>query len=395
VALWVALFLNQGPVYTPLTLAAILVAIFLQEARLGPRIVAIAVASFYASLSRWTWFPAPGVWGVLIDLCLFYPKREGAWYRRLAPTFLIGLMGSLPGFLAIINRFIAPNTTTFSLSQPLLWYRLLPNATYSAGILQGIAIVAVPIALLLIWLLASRRWKLDWLQILAVGGALAGTFIAGLVASTKIGGGSNLHNLDMFLVTLVFLIGIYLVTTKSFTPGAWPVWARVLVAITILIPSWYVLSQGSPLTLPVEGDVQKALEKMQGKIERAQVHGEVLFMDQRQLLTFGYLEGINLVPDYEKKYVMDQAMAGNVTFFQQFYRDLADQRFTLIVSEPLFKRSQDRTDAFGEENNAWVQWVSRPLLCYYKPSEKLKKVRVHLMVPREDVTECLEKFPPE
>ena len=133
---------------------------------------------------------------------------------------------------------------------------------------------------------------------------------------------------------------------------------------------------------------------MQGKIERAQTRGEVLFMDQRQLLTFGYLEDIKLVPEYEKKYVMDQAMAGNAAFFQQFYRDLADQRFALIVSEPLFTRSQDRSDAFGEENNAWVQWVSRPLLCYYKPSEKLKKVKVHLMVPREDVTECLEKFPP-
>jgi hypothetical protein len=303
-------------------------------------------------------------------------------------------VGSLSGLLANINRFIAPKTTTLSLSQPLLWYRLLPNATYSPGILQGIAIAVGPVVLFLIWLIASRRWKLDWLQILVVVGALAGTLIAGLIASTKIGGGSNLHNLDMFLVTLVFLVGIYFVRTKSLTPGAWPAWTRVLVTLAILIPSWFVLSQGEPFTLPAEEDIQKALVKMQNKIERAQTRGEVLFMDQRQLLTFGYLEDINLVPEYEKKYVMDQAMAGNAAFFQQFYRDLADQRFSLIVSEPLFTRYQDRSDAFGEENNAWVQWVSRPLLCYYKPSEKLKIVKVYLMVPQEDVTECLEKFPP-
>jgi len=34
-------------------------------------------------------------------------------------------------------------------------------------------------------------------------------------------------------------------------------------------------------------------------------------MDQRQLLTFGYVPKIPLVDDYEKKYMMDTAMTGD------------------------------------------------------------------------------------
>ncbi len=395
VALWVALFLNQGPIYTPLVLAAIVVAIFIQEPRLWLRSTSVALASFYAGLSRWTWVSAPAIWGVLIDVCLFYPRREGAWYRRLAPTALIALLGSLPGVLANLDRFTAPQTTTLSLSQPLLWYRLLPSATYERGILVGLAIATGPLLLLLIWLIVSRRWELDWLQIIAVAGAVAGTLVAGLVASTKIGGGSNLHNLDMFLVTLVMLVGIFLATAKPFTLRNWPAWTQVFVVLAILIPSLSILSLASPLNLPAGEDVQNALQKMQRKIDSKLAEGEILFMDQRQLLTFGYIEGVELVPEYEKKYVMDQAMAGNADYFKQFYQDLAERRFSLIVSEPLFTRLQDRSNAFSEENNAWVKWVSRPLLCYYKPSEDLKKVKIQLLVPRNDVDDCRDKYPPE
>ena len=41
--------------------------------------------------------------------------------------------------------------------------------------------------------------------------------------------------------------------------------------------------------------------------------GEVLFMDQRQLLTFGYITDVPLVPDYEKKVMMNEALSGNVS----------------------------------------------------------------------------------
>jgi hypothetical protein len=39
-------------------------------------------------------------------------------------------------------------------------------------------------------------------------GGLAATLTAGAVISTKIGGGSNLHNMDMFMCSLVVLVAL-------------------------------------------------------------------------------------------------------------------------------------------------------------------------------------------
>ena len=111
-------------------------------------------------------------------------------------------------------------------------------------------------------------------------------------------------------------------------------------------------------------------------------------MDQRQLLTFGYIQDMPLIPEYEKKYLMDQSMAGNELFFRDFYTDLANKRFALIISEPLYTNFDDVSDAFNEENNAWVKWVSIPVLCYYTPIKTYRAVRVQLLVPRKGDRGC-------
>jgi hypothetical protein len=54
-ALWIGLFLSQGPIYAPILLAASLLVAF-DQLRLWQRGLSIAVASLYAGLSRWTWF---------------------------------------------------------------------------------------------------------------------------------------------------------------------------------------------------------------------------------------------------------------------------------------------------------------------------------------------------
>lgn len=61
-----------------------------------------------------------------------------------------------------------------------------------------------------------------------------------------------------------------------------------------------------------------------------------------------------LVPEYEKKCIMDQAMADNDTYFRDFYKDLANRRFSLMVTAPLFVNFQDQERGFANENNAWV-----------------------------------------
>jgi hypothetical protein len=80
-------------------------------------------------------------------------------------------------------------------------------------------------------------------------------------------------------------------------------------------------------------------------------------------------------------------------YFQDFYQDLADQRFSLIISEPLRTPAQDSSFQFGEENNAWVKWVSIPLLCYYEELDTLKTVKVQLLIPKPNPEDCSAALP--
>jgi len=379
-AVWVALFISQGPIYTPLVLAAILILAF-DGVSLGRRALSVAGGSLYAGLSRWTWLAAPGMWGVLLDLGGYHPRRAGNWLRRLLPTLLIGLVGVLPGLLANAPRFLAPQKSTLAFSQPLLWYRMWANPTYPPGILWGILLATGLLVLLLLGLALTRRWRLNFLQALAFGMAAAATFGGGLVVSMKIGGGSNLHNFDMYLITLVVLLMIYLDRGDPH-PAGWPAWLRVILTFVILIPAWGMLRQGGPVQLPADEDVSRVLETLRSEVTQAAEQGEVLFMDQRQLLTFGYITGVDLVPEYEKKYMQDKAMAGDLIYFQGFYDDLAAARFALIVAEPQHVVYKDRSAAFAEENNVWVGFVTEPLLCYYKPYLTLEPLNIQLLVPR-------------
>jgi hypothetical protein len=112
----------------------------------------------------------------------------------------------------------------------------------------------------------------------------------------------------------------------------------------------------------------------------------VLMVDQRQLLTFNYVNRIRFVPDYEKKYMMDQAMGNNAAYFRNYYQDLANKRFSLIVTEVL--RLRRTAGAFSDENNDWVDWVSKPTLCFYQPLVTYDNINVQLLVPRQDISHC-------
>jgi hypothetical protein len=90
---------------------------------------------------------------------------------------------------------------------------------------------------------------------------------------------------------------------------------------------------------------------------------------------------------------MNEALASDGTYFDEFYKDLIAHRFSLIVSEPLRTPVQDSTFQFGEENNAWVKWVSAPLLCYYEKLETLKNVKIQLLVPKAIPEDCSSVIP--
>jgi hypothetical protein len=392
VALWIFLFLSQGPIYPPLILSAILVVLFVRSGRWVISLIGAAIATYYASASRWTWLPASPSWAALILLAEFKLDPGFKWtrvIRGLIPIAAIALFSLGIGSLA--NPFLySPKELSTSLvfSQPLLWYRLLPNPTYSYGIIGGILLAICPLVILLIWMAISKRWSLNWLQLLA-GGVACLIFLAmGIVASVKIGGGSNLHNLDILLITLAILSGLMLRQTRLTSTNNWPKLAQIMLVVLFLLPCWDAFRTGSPLVLPPQQLVSGALNTIQEKVSRATEKGDVLFIDQRQLITFDAIKNVPLVSEYEKKYLMDQAMGGNSVYFSKFYQDLKNKRFVLIVTEPLFTKEQDRSRAFSEENNAWVNWVARPVLCYYEPRGTIEEVRIQFLFPRLDTKDC-------
>jgi hypothetical protein len=392
--LWIGLFLIVlAPLHPPFILASLIVAVFAFNESPVVRTLSLIVASLYASFSRFTWIFSPVALGVLIDLLLYYPKRQGTLIRRLFPTIVLAALPLLAGLFPTVKVYRSVvQGVSMANSQPLLWYRLLPNSTLGPGVLFLALWITGPVLILLAWWM-SQVWKLDWIQKAAIVAVLVGFFSVGLIISTKIGGGGDLHNLDMYLMTLIVIVTLAVSQRES--EVRWPFWAVGLVILLLLTAAYPFTPLSSNasynpwLDLPKDTAVSKTLSAIRTEVKDAAKNGDVLFIDQRQLLTFGYLPAVPFVPEYEKKYMMDQAMGNNGRYFKEYYKDLAKKRFTLIVTEPL--RSKLRSEmggVFSEENDAWVTWVSNPTLCFYEPIYLSRETDVELLVPRANPVGC-------
>jgi hypothetical protein len=396
--IWTYLFLSQGPIYPPLLLSAALMVVGIRQRSWILGMAAIALASYYCEMSRWTWMYAPGIWaGMLTLMDADNPGFTYSGWKKLIKPVVFGLSGYFGGeFLPKIVDFfingpqsvseIVPIRIPGELVQPMLWDRLFPNPTYAPGILLGTLWVGLPIMLFIFWAWKTKIWKPNWLQASAVVVICTLFMILGVIVSVKIGGGSNLHNLDMLWVTFALVAG-----------WIWKRWMdagfngmfenkRLLAALclAVAIPFTTMVESGQPLRLPEQYLVNGSLETIRSQVAAAQKKGDVLFIDQRQLLTFGYVKDVPLIAEYEKKYLMNQALSANSEYFAKFHKALENKEYSLIISEPLRKTFTEESERnFSSENNAWVFWVSRPLLTYYKPLVTLDEVGVQLLIPRE------------
>ncbi|RJP51311.1 MAG: hypothetical protein C4583_09070 [Anaerolineaceae bacterium] len=436
-ALWGFLFLRQGPIHTPLLISAAVVALAWRRP-LWLSLPLLAAAGYFASVSRFTWAFAPAMWAGMLWLASAGLDNGRLAARDWGRAILLGLAGLFGGLLLPQLTGLLAGTGNASVTQvaesvgrqPLLWYRLLPNSTYNLGIIVNLILAITPLVIVLIF--ASRRglWQLNLWQRLAILGVLFAFLVVGLVASTKIGGGGDLHNMDMFLIGLLFCAGMVWEKSGRASPEGtlWltdevslSVGMRLALIALVALPAYGTLMRLRPLLyaddfirlktltdiedpyadprilglLPPRNKVDKTLDLVREYVSNAQAKGDVLFMDQRQLLTFGYIKDVPLIAEYEKKYLMDQAMGETAAqTFPAFYRDLEKRRFSLIVSEPLKLPIKDSNYGFSEENNAWVKWVAAPILCYYEPAFTLEELRLQLLVPLETVSpDCVMPLP--
>lgn len=459
--LWTFLFLKQGPIHPPLTISAAFVIL----AWRSPNWLAIPfiiLAGYITQASRFTWVFAPAIWIVILtfvsapfsDFKSALPAIRRAILLAVFALFGSFILSNLISYTQKIEIVSEPSFTEVEVApdldtlpstptppaaaqetpnsfieliiyaitvQPLLWYRLLPNSTYEQGILLGLLLAVLPLTLILVYLIRQRIWSLNRIKIITFVLPLLAFLAVGLIASVKIGGGGDLHNMDMFLISMLFLSVLawhsgamdWLHSLNITTPAVIKLLLIVMIANSSINSmmqlrsysygekvTWLKIltdmpSEASLEMLPTQAIVEQSLQTITQEVAIAQNEKEVLFIDQRQLLTFGYIVDVPLVAEYEKKILMNEALSDNAKYFSRFYSDLANKRFSLIVSEPLKTPIQNAENSFGEENNAWVKWVSIPVLCYYDITITLREVNVQLLVPKPEPVNCSDALPME
>ncbi len=410
---WTFLFLLVGPVYYHLQVAAIIVLAGFRKDRFWLTTACVLLGSLWAGISRINWFPVPGIIAATLYFLEtpIHPQLNSTgsahtnqWrtlWRYLRPPLVWGLLGTITAFVsqAIYISWSGNATEQFasSFSSNLLWYRLLPNPTYPMGVLPGAILLCLPMVALIYLSIRAAQGIYHWLRLAAIIGMLLVLFAGGLVVSTKIGGGSNLHNLDAFLTLLMIILGYTFfgkqvpdASAESPQAGkqqgeAHSIWHLLAIATVLLVSIYPNITNRGLRELPSQAEIDESLQRIIRAVESAtQKQDEVLFIGERQLLTFGVIRGVKLVPDYERVFLMEMVMSGNQNYLNRFHQDLKSQRFDVIISEPLYTRYKGNTESFGEENDAWVRYVSEPILCYYEVDRNLRSIPLQILAPRQE-----------
>jgi hypothetical protein len=393
-ALWAYLFIFQAPVYYHLTVPLILILGGFDGRQFWRDLILVLIASAWAGISRVNWYPLPALLAATLYL-LEVKRAQTPLWRYLFPPALWALLGSLTAFLSQTLYMIwsgnDPDRFTSSFSSDLLWYRLFPNTTYPLGIIVNVLWVSLPLLWVIVARMRSGRGRWSWVRPLGLWAILLVFFAGGLVVSVKIGGGSNLHNVDAYIV-LLLVMGVYLYFDRF--EADHPIdgqlsysWTTTLVVF--VLPIFLMLRSGGPLKLPDERVVAASLDAVHQHIDyAAQEEGEVLLISQRHLIYFDEQVDLPLIPEYEKVFFMEMVMSQNPDYLKAFYEDLQNQRYTAIIADRNVEDFKDRDEAWSEEHNIWVQLVSRPMLCYYQPRLTLRLVQVQIMYPRPNADAC-------
>jgi hypothetical protein len=322
--------------------------------------------------------------------CPWDKTRQG-WKYILQPLLWgTGLVSATISYLVYIN--VSGNLTSkfgSSFTSDLLWNRLWPNSTFQLGILFGVVVASVPLWFVIFFRLRRTLIYRNGIKWFAYAGMALTLFLGGLIVSVKIGGGSNLHNMDAYFVLLMTGTS-YLFWGKdvydqepseSNRKTALPLW---VISLAIFIPILLTVREGWVISKPDPIQDSLDLHKLSQLVaDTAEDGGDVLFIAERQLQVFDLIPDIPFIADYEKLELMEMAMSGNSVYLDRFYEDVSNQRFALIISDPIRFDFKDNADAFSEEHNVWVEKVVLPLLKYYNYSPLENHKSINILTPKQ------------
>lgn len=397
---WLFLFYLLVGVYYHLMPMVFIPLLFVSHKHPWRSLVAVVIASLWAGVSRVNWFPVPAMIAIavyLMDVPFSNTRTSNAriieylkWPFFWATSGLLSALGAQAAYIFLSGNAENAKAFTSSFTSDLIWSRLWPNELYPLGIFWGILLVSAP--LLGALALALTHWKrlhpIRWAGILSM---LAVLFAGGLAVSVKIGGGGDLHNMDGFAVLLSVVAALFIggqVRAESAPDDArvqarpgWPVQA-----VAALIPLFFLIPMLAPRPVYDQALNQTRFEELKALVEAAQ--GPVLFINERHFVTFGDID-VALEPDYENVTLMEMAMSNNQQVLGQFYADLREHRFAMIVArrQNLFIQEEG---GFVEENNVWNTRVSPHILCNYEELTLLEPShsRLAVYVPRAEPGKC-------
>jgi hypothetical protein len=396
VGLWMFLFLFMGPIYFHLAIPVILLLWGFSQQDEKRTWVAVILASIWCGWSRVNWYPMPGMIAAVLYLMEVPIKGKNVWQYLLKPALWF-VMGTLIAFVSqrvYIALSGVPDSSHFytSFTSNLLWYRLMPNASYFLGILPAAILASLPLWLGIYLVISSRKGDWHPIRLTLIFAALFVLFVGGLVVSVKIGGGANLHNMDAYLSMLLIVFAYFVFARYRRENGelAQPVAMPWLLALALIImPAWSYLQFGIDYKSYDPIRTEKIMATLQQKVDEVNAEGgEVLFITQRHLIAMNMLKNVTLVPEYEREDLMEMVMADNPDYLARFRDDIGNQRFDLIIVDPLNDTIMRRTRGFSDENNAWVRRVVVHILCNYRAEVVYPLHEIALYVPQEGERQC-------
>ncbi|MFN2146704.1 MAG: DMT family transporter [Anaerolineales bacterium] len=338
--------------------------------------------------------------GVAVATFLYF--TQPVWIALLAPRFLGSqtdavVWAALGVALAGLVLILVPS---FSGVTDVSWAGLA--AGLGCGVLYaGFALLVkdLPAKIDSITLVLSLRgWKQRWhpIRLAAILAIMALMGAGGLLVSIKIGGGTNLHNMDVFLVILL-LVAVELFFDRAVTDQGDPVHLPMpdwLIVLAVLVPVGFVfLFQGRNAATLDMAQAEADLATLQAyATEAVEAGGEVLFVSQRHLLTFGLIKGVPLVHEHEKLLLQEMVMSQNHAYLESFAEEMAEQKYALLVMDPLprFWKHPDKVP-LAVENNVVNKDLVPLVLCAYETKDTLLDGSLEILVPKAEPTCNLEK----
>jgi hypothetical protein len=376
--LWGMFFLLQGPVYYHVLLGIFAIPWFYNPKKPFLILALVVAGSIWEGLCRVNWFIMPACVAILLYFFTEPVSGKKLWsYLRWPLVYLVvGGLASFGSYLVFIKAtgnvipFLDPR-----MHYAYFLYKLWSNTGFM-GLLPGIVLFCLPVLSVVLYAIWKNKYQLHWLRWLAIAGMLIVFFAGSTLVSIRAGGGYDLHNYDSLLL-LLFMCGCFfgLNAVSQEKPGRQEKAVLTnygilfsLLAISILFS--YHPGQATPTTKTDQSAA--AIQQITTLIKQnAQAGHPVLFIDDRQLLVYGMISGMQIYVPYDKIELEEMAMARNSAYSQKFSTDIKNQKYSLIVSEVLpkwlkpFNKKQFERDWY--ENNVWVDVVSTPVLTYYTP----------------------------